>query len=137
MEKTANRGKLAFTLLAYIYWPVAYFGVYLPFVVPSLGRWKQIPVWIPIIMGLGFVLILVSMGIHNSQKANFLHAIGIQISLLFFLFLMVKLVMPGFKKSEYGANGRFLEDLIVLVAPIMIMFAVAEGGRILLTKKDR
>jgi hypothetical protein len=53
------------------------------------------------------------------------------------MLLMGKLTMPGFKKVAYGVKGRLIEELIVLVAPMLIMFAVAEGGRILLTRKAR
>ncbi len=138
----AKGWRFAYTFLAYCYWPLVYFGIYLPFVAPNLGHWKRIPVWIPIIIGIGFAFILVCMGIRNSQKTNFFHAIGIQISLLLFSLLMAQRVMPGFKKSELGLNPlaakawRF-SDLIILVAPVIMMVALAEGGRVLLRKKAR
>jgi hypothetical protein len=133
----AKRGKLIFTFLAYIYWPAAYFGIYLPFLVPRLEDWRHIPYWIPIALGLGFIFVLANMGKHLSTKVNVLNAIGIWASILLFMLLMGKLTMPGFKKVAYGVKGRLIEELIVLVAPMLIMFAVAEGGRILLTRKAR
>ncbi len=131
-----DRGKLAITLLAYAYWPIAYFGVYLTLIVPNLDRWKHIPVWIVIVIGVGFAVVVVSMGRHHSAKTNFLHALGIQVTLLFFLFLMAELVMPGFKKSEpVEFGGRFPEDLILFLLPPLIMFALAEGGRVFISRK--
>jgi hypothetical protein len=76
------------------------------------------------------------MGRRNSTKANLLHALGIQVTLLLFLFLMAKLVMPGFKKSEPGEFGwGFPEDMIVFFLPPLIIFALAEGGRVLISRK--
>ncbi len=131
----ANQSKLAATLLAYAYWPIVYFGIYLPFIVPSLDRWKRIPPGIVFAACLGFATVLVNMGRHHSTKANFLHAIGIQGSLLIFFFLLAKLAMPGFKKSESGIEGGALELLAGVLLPVVIIFALAEGGRILISKK--
>lgn len=137
----AERGKQVFTLLAYVYWPAAYFGIYLPFIIPRLDQWRQIPIWIPIVLALGFIFALVNLGMRSSTKTNLIHAISIWASMLLFMFLMAKFVMPGFKKSTIGhaeTSAWFtVEDLIVIVLPILLFFAVAEGGRILLTKKAR
>ncbi len=131
----ANQIKPAATLLAYAYWPILYFGIYLAFIVPSLYRWKRIPPWIVFAACLGFAAVLVNMGRRHSTKVNFFHAIGIQGSLLLFFFLLAKLAMPGFKKSESGIEGGAFELLAGVLLPVVIIFALAEGGRVLISGK--
>lgn len=129
-----DRNKLAITILAYAYWPIAYFGIYLPLIVPSLDHWTRIPLWILFLICLGFAIVLISMGKWYSTKANLLHALGLHVSLLLFLSLLAKLVMPGFKKGGSGKGG-ILDLLINVLLPIMIIFALEEGGRVLMPRK--
>ncbi len=135
----ARRSKLIFMLLAYVYWPAAYFGIYLRFIVPRLGQWRQIPLWIPIVLAIGFIYILVNLGMGSSTKGNILHAVVISVANSLFLVLLALFNMPGFKKWEGPPavlTVRFsLVESMRLVLPAVLLFAVAEGGRILLAKK--
>lgn len=133
----ADRSKLAATLLAYAYWPIAYLGVYWPLIVPRLDRWKSIPPRIVFVACLGFAAVLVAMGKRHTTKANLLHAVGIQGSLLLFFLLMARLHMPGFKKGDPGIGGGPLELLAGALLPIVLIFALAEGGRVLMPGKIR
>jgi hypothetical protein len=55
--------------------------------------------------------------------------------------LLAELIMPGFKKWEVSGPAAvptvwvFLEELIKLVLPAVLIFAVAQGGRLLLGRR--
>jgi hypothetical protein len=135
----ARRSKLIFMILVYAYRPAAYFGIYLPFIVPRLDQWNQIPLWIPIVLVVGFIYVLANLGMRSSTKGNILHAVVISVANSLFLVLLALLNMPGFKKWEGFAAVPtlwvFVGELMRLVLFAVPLFAVAEGGRILLAKK--
>jgi hypothetical protein len=127
--------KLTAVILGYVYWPLLYFGVYLPFIVPELTQWNRIPFWIvwpPII---GFIVVLISLGIRRSHKLILIHSFGIALFLQILTFALSRFQMPGFLKSyETG----FLPDAI---APVLLFGIIAgvlsETGRYVVKLKER
>jgi len=126
----AIRIRAAIVLLAYAYWPLLYFAAYLPLIVPKLAYWKHIPLWIFLASVFGFVALLAGVGATHKTKANLFHAIGITVLLHLFLFILRGLSLPGFRET-----GSF--DVLALLLPMLIVFALLESGRILVPKKAR
>jgi hypothetical protein len=130
MKPTQTR--FAATLLAYIYWPLLYIAIYLPFIIPRLVEWKRVPLWILLAVSLGFAVLLAGMGTRYKTKANAFHAIGITVLLSLFMFMAASLSWPGFKKPGSGSFNALASSLSVL-----IIFALLETGRIVATRTAR
>lgn len=123
------------TISAYVYWPLLYFVVYMPFVVPRLDRWHHIPFWITWLAIIGFISILAACGVRKSHRAICFHAFGMSFFLQGFIFAMSRLSMPGFLKS-YEAS--FMPDAAV---PVLIVGTAAVGlgeiGHFITERKER
>ncbi|OGX33584.1 MAG: hypothetical protein A3I43_01305 [Omnitrophica WOR_2 bacterium RIFCSPLOWO2_02_FULL_50_19] len=123
------------TILGYVYWPLLYFAVYLPVIVPRLDQWHHIPSWFTWSVLLGFVVVLGALGVKTSHKAIALHAFGIACFLQGFIFAMSRLNMPSFLKS-YEAG--FLPDAILPIFIVATIIAVlAEVGHSVVILKGR
>jgi hypothetical protein len=120
--------KTATVLLAYGYWPLFYFAVYLPLIVPKLDHWKHIPLWIFLASVFGFIVLLAGVGAKHKTKTNFFHAIGIAASLYLFQFLLKSLSLPGFRKPGFS-------DILASFLSILVVFILLETGRMLLPKR--
>jgi methylmalonyl-CoA mutase cobalamin-binding domain/chain len=115
------------TILSYVYWPLLYFAVYIPFIVPRLNHWQHIPFWITWPPIVGFIVVLVACGMKRSHKSILVRAFALALFLQGFIFVMSQLNMSGFLKA-YEAG--FLPDV---VAPIIFFGITAtifgEAGR--------
>jgi hypothetical protein len=127
----AIRIRAAIVFLAYAYWPLLYFVVYLPLIVPKLAQWKRIPLWIFLASVFGFVALLAGVGATHKTKVNLFHAIGVTVFLHLFLFILRGLSLPGFRNTA----GYF--DVLTILLPMLIVFVLLESGRILVPKKAR
>jgi hypothetical protein len=115
------------TILAYVYWPLLYFAVYTPFIVPRLNQWQCTPFWITWPTIVGFIAILVASGMKRSHKSILIRAFSLSLFLQGFIFAMSRLHMPSFLKS-YEAG--FLPDAVVPVLLLGITATVlGEAGR--------
>jgi hypothetical protein len=124
--------KIAIPLLAYAYWPLLYFGIYLPLIVPRLNQWEHIPYWLIIGSIMGFIVVVAKLGSRSIQRAIIFHAIGISIFVELFLFFMVYLGMPGFRNpNETSLLGSILSIVIMAIC----LVTLAEAGYFLVQKK--
>jgi hypothetical protein len=115
------------TALAYVYWPLLYFGVYIPFIIPRLHQWRQIPFWVTWPAILGFIGLLIACGMRRTHKAILIHAFGLALFLALFIFAMSRLNMPSFLKSY---EGGFMPDALVPVASLAVTATLfGEVGR--------
>jgi len=135
MVKIRVRMKWMATILGYAYWPLLYFAVYLPFIVPRLDQWKYIPFWIPGLEIIGFIVVLAALGMSSSHKSILFHAFGISLFLQVSIFAMSRLHMPSFLKSF---EGGFLPDAILPVLLLGTIIAVlGEAGHFVVALKRR
>ena len=115
------------TILVYVYWPLLYFTVYVPFIIPRLNTWNQIPFLVTGFGIFGFVALLAACGMRKTHKSIFIHSFGVALFLEVFIFAMSRLSMPGFLKSY--ENG-FLPDAVVPILILgIIMTTLGESGR--------
>jgi hypothetical protein len=115
------------TALGYVYWPLLYFIAYIPFIIPRLDQWRQIPFWVTWPAICGFVALLVACGMRRSRRTILINAFGLALFLAVFIFTISRLNMPGFLKS-YEAG--FLPDALVPVMFLTITAAaLGEVGR--------
>jgi len=122
-------------ILAYVYWPLLYFTVYMPFIVPRLGGWRNIPFWITWPAIVGFIALLAACGMRRSHKAILIHSFAVALFLQVFIFAMSRLHMPGFLKS-YEAG--VVPDTVVPVFIVgIIAAALGETGRLVIGLKGR
>ena len=113
--------------LAYVYWPLLYFAVYVPFIVPRLHQWQYIPSWITWPAVIGFGVILAASGIRRTHKAILIHAVGVALFVEVFIFAMSRLQMRSFHKSY---EGGFMPDALLPTAILAATAAVfGEVGR--------
>jgi len=123
----AATARAATTLLAYLLFPLLYFTVYLPLIVPRLAGWHRIPYGITISLGAIYLLVVAAVGVGRSHKTILLHALGLAGSIHVFIFIVSRLQMPGFLKAY---ESRFFPEAIprILVTGILLTL-VAEAGR--------
>ncbi len=122
-------------ILGYVYWPLLYFAVYLPVIVPRLDQWHRIPILITWIVFLGFIVVLGALGFKTSHKAIVLHAFGIACFTEGFFFAMSAFSMPAFLKS-YEAG--FLPDAMLDIPITAIIITVlAEAGHYIAILRER
>lgn len=122
-------------VLGYAYWPLLYFGVYLPFIVPRLDGWHHIPFWITWPAMLAFIVILAALGTRCTHKAIILHAFGIAFFLQAFIFTMSKFHMPSFLKS-YEAR-LFSHAILPILSLVVVVIAMGEVGHLVMRFKQR
>ncbi len=123
------------TVFAYAYWPLLYFGVYMPLVVPRLHQWSHIPFWITWIAFIGFILVLAASGMREHHKSILIHAFGIALFRQAFVFAMPRLHMPSFLKS-YEA-GFFPEALARILILTIVAGTLGECDRFFVKPKKR
>jgi hypothetical protein len=121
-------------LAAYVYQPVLYFAVYLPFIVPRLPGWTHIPLPIHVAVIGGYLAVLLVAGRSLDHRRIALHALGIEASNGVFTFLMARLQMPAFLKSYEAYDNPWtaaavLWEVSEIVGVVLATMAVLEAGR--------
>jgi len=112
---------------AYLYWPVIYLAVYLPFIVPRLPAWDHVPaVVVATILG-GYVVVLLAAGRSLDHRRIALHAIGIALSVDAFSLAMSALRTPAFATFD----GVDPWDALATAVHALMVLACFEAGRAL------
>jgi hypothetical protein len=113
---------------AYLYWPVIYLAVYLPFIVPRLPAWDHVPAAIVATILGGYVALLLAAGRSLAHRRIALHAIGIAVSVDAFSRVMSALRTPAFARTFDGFDPW---DALAMVVHALMVLACLEAGRAL------
>jgi len=120
-------------ILGYLFFPLLYFTIYLPFIIPRLNEWHRIPFLIMRLTIIAYVIILAGFGIKNSHKTIVIHAFGISCFIHVFMFTMSVLRMPSFLKSyESGFLPEAIPSIVILGIAVALL---AEAGHVVLRMK--
>jgi hypothetical protein len=114
---------------AYLYWPVVYFAVYLPFILPRLPAWDHIPAAIVAAVLGGYVTVLVAAGRALDHRRIVLHTVGIAVSIYAFSLVMASLSAPAFLKAFEGGFDPW--DVLATAAHAVVVLVFLEAGRAL------
>ena len=98
--------KIILIFFGHFYFPLLYFILYLPIILPKLDSWHKIPMWIPITIIAIYTIILLFIGFISSQIKILIYSISIILIIEFFSFLFTYLRLPCFKKGN-----MFLENI--------------------------
>jgi len=102
-------------LSAVLVYPLFYFVLYLPIIVPRLQQGSSLPWWV-VLPHIIAAIFLVLLGVRLAPNKLFGYAIGITVSFEGYLFWMALLQMPGFRKTEiHSVKLVLLSASIVLV----------------------
>jgi hypothetical protein len=113
---------------AYLYWPVIYLAVYLPFIVPRLPAWDHVPAAIVATILGGYVAVLLAAGRSLEHRRVVLHAIGIAVSVDAFSRVISALRTPAFARTFDGVDPW---DALAMAVHALMVVACLEAGRAL------
>jgi hypothetical protein len=113
---------------AYLYWPVIYLAVYLPFIVPRLPSWDHVPAAVVATILGGYVAVLLAAGRALDHRRIVGHAIGIAVSVDAFSLVMSALRTRAFAKAFEGFDPW---DALAMAVHALMALGCLEAGRAL------
>lgn len=130
--KLTKKIKLFVYFIIFLYYPIVYFTVYLPIIVPRLQFWNHIPIWILILFFGIYSLIIIFIGFFSSQKIILINTIMLSMISELFSITMAILKMPGFLKNNvieaYYSNEGYLTEISlefsIYFVSILLLFEI-------------
>ena len=114
---------------AYLYWPVVYFAVFLPFIVPRLPARDYVPAVIAAGAIAGYLGVLLLAGRHLDHRRIALHSLGMAVSVDVFAFGVSALRMHSFPTAlDRGVDPW---DGLAMIVNVVVVLACLEAGRAL------
>jgi hypothetical protein len=114
-------------IAAYLYWPVIYLAIVLPFIVPRLPTWDHVPFALAAAIVGGYVALLLAAGRGRDHGRIALHALGIAVGVDAFTLLVAGVRRPG--QTLAAAFDPW--EALVTSAHAVVAWICLEAGRAL------